>query len=800
MVFIRRERLNLRRLKVFSPDVVFVVFFLLLSSLFGEAWSEEKRPASPLVGAPASGVTSFAAFSLARFASPSQFLIRDAFGQSPFISARTAVFSFEPNEGSAEVSRNNDGQEELPQILAQRYEREKDRIFASGEVEVRYRRARLLADRVEVNTTTKDVLAEGNVVLQLPEETITAARLFLNLETLEGKLEEVSGMIQPTLFYQAATIERQSEALYRFHQSSLTSCTQPTPRWRFSCRQANFKKDDYIEMWNAVFTVKNIPVFYLPYLRYPLNKERSTGFLMPQVGYNGVKGFTFTQSFYWAIARNLDATFTLDYYSARGLGGGIEYRYLFQAGIGGEARVYAFSFKKNKSTGLKPEPAYIIRLNHNQPLPLGFNLVANIDYQTSFDFLREFDNNFRRALITNRNSQLFLSRSWAHYNLNLRAARFDTYFAQIDNSIVNKYLPQISFTSFRTRLSRNPPVFFSYSASFQAWEYGWASDYKVNRQKRTALMAFSPTLNWPFTSLPWLVLNTSLGTNWVYYTKSYAPNTRQVIDEPLLLKNLSFSVESTGPIFYRLYEAGFLGGVRIKHLVEPWTAFRYESPTGQGTRVITASGYFVRAFQLSYGLNNRLIIKQEEMAREVFTWGVGQTFYFSAEENPLSPFRTPKGEVPRFSDISSYLRFYPLRRASFDFSTSYNTYWQKIDSLRLQANLNSPADPFFLSLNWFKSLNPWYRDVLWDRHQVGVVAKLRWPRLPLEALGDISFNLVERRLLYAGLSGIYHYQCLDFKLDFRLFQFREKPEIQFKFSVGLGNIGKTTDFLAGLEW
>jgi len=695
----------------------------------------------------------------------------------------------------------SEGQEDFPIILAHRYERVKERIFASGEVEVRYRQLRLFADRVEVNTETKDVLAEGNVVLQLPEETISASRLILNLDTLEGKMEDVHGQIQPTLFYRAEMIERRREAIYHFTRSNLTTCTQPNPRWLFACREANFKKDDYVEMWGALFSVKKIPVFYLPYFRYPLNRERSTGFLMPQIGYNANKGLTFTQSFYWAMARNMDATFTLDYYSARGIGGGVEYRYLFQAGTGGEARFYVFNFKKDSETGLKPEKAYIVRFNHNQPLPSGFNLVASIDYQTSFNFLREFDNNYRRALITNRGSQVFLNRSWSHYNLNIRASRFETYFAQLDNAIIRKSVPEISFSSFKTRLRKNLPLFFQYYLSFESWEYGWDSEFEARKQKKTDILAFNPSLSLPLTTIPWLVLNTSLGTNLVYYSKSYAPNTRQIIDEPLLLKNLSFSVESTGPIFYRIYEGGFLSGqVRFKHLIEPYVQFSYDSPTELGKRVITASGYFVRSHQLSYGLTNRIIVKEEEMAREVFTWGLGQTFYFSPEESPLSPYRTARGEIPRFSDIGSYIRFYPLRKMSFDFSASYNHYWQKLASLRLQASFNSPADSFFLNINWFKSMNPWYRDILWDRHQLGLTARWRLPRPCLEALTDLSLNLVERRLLYAGLSAVYHYQCLDFRFDFRLFQFREKPEIQFKFSLGLGHIGKTTDFLAGLEF
>ena len=55
-------------------------------------------------------------------------------------------------------------------------------------------------------------------------------------------------------------------------------------------------------------------------------------------------------------------------------------------------------------------------------------------------------------------------------------------------------------------------------------------------------------------------------------------------------------------------------------------------------------------------------------------------------------------------------------------------------------------------------------------------------------------------MMYSAASLVYHYQCLDFKADVRIFFFRDKPEFQFKFSLGLGNIGKTTDFLGGAGW
>jgi hypothetical protein len=40
---------------------------------------------------------------------------------------------------------------------------------------------------------------------------------------------------------------------------------------------------------------------------------------------------------------------------------------------------------------------------------------------------------------------------------------------------------------------------------------------------------------------------------------------------------------------------------------------------------------------------------------------------------------------------------------------------------------------------------------------------------------------------------------VDFKLDVRAYFFREEPEVQFRFSVGLGNISSSSDFLGGSQ-
>jgi len=678
-------------------------------------------------------------------------------------------------------------------IVARFKEKTKDRIYATGEVEVRYKDISLFADGIEVFLETKDVRAWGNVTLQLPDEVLNCEEVLFNLDSSEGELKKVFGMVQPSIFYEAETIEREDEGTYRFRKARITSCTQPVPRWMFSCSKATFKKDDYMEMWNAVFRIKKIPVFYLPYIRYPLDRERSTGFLMPQVGHSGTKGLFFSQSFYWAIRRNMDATVNAEYFPERGQGGGLEYRYLFSEGTGGQVNLYGFRFNEEAPSG-SPETAVILRLKHNQALPSRFHLVADVDYQSSYDFLREFDNNFRRAVVSNRRSQVYLSRAWSYYNLNLRVSRFETYFRQIDNSIVRKNLPQVGFSS--TKIKLFSPLYFSFSSQFDSWEYGWESDYKAGRQKKSQSLSFKPVLNLPFASVPWFTLNSSLSAQFTYYFQSYAPSTKTVVDEPLLGRNYAVDFEFRGPVFYRVYYDS-QNRPWLKHVIEPSFTYRYESPVGVADRIITQRfSYFINHYA-RYGLTNRFLVNREGSAREVFTVGVDQTYYFSPEESPLSIY-TVDGEIPSFSDVGAYVRFYPSTRYSVDFSAAFNPYHYSFSRLRLGANLGTPQDPLFLRVNWFKSVNPYREGAFLGRHQISLYGGAKIPSLSLEAQAEIDFNIIEKEMLYSAFVLVYHYQCIDFTGELKIFYFRDKPETQFRFSFGLGNIGKSTDFLGGL--
>jgi len=677
-------------------------------------------------------------------------------------------------------------------IKADYKERLENKITASGNVEIRYGEIILCADQVVYDETTKDALAVGHVTLIRPDETFSADRFALNMETGLGRAENVVGLVQPEYRYESDRVERESPDLFRVGKSTITGCSQPVPRWKFSASRAEFVRNEYIKMWDPVFKIKDVPIFYLPYLKYPLDRDRATGFLFPRIGYSKQKGLNLTQQFYWAMARNMDATFSLDYYAAKGAGGGLEFRYLFEGGWGGRLNAFYFGYR-TPSTGVKPEDAVIFRWSHNQPLPGDINLIANIDYQNSFSFSREFDNDFSRALVYNRSSQVYVTKSWAGANMSLRLGQFETSFIARNYTRISRSLPQLNYYLFKRKLWG--PIYFSLSAEYNNWQYGDADQFKNKSQVKSSDFSVIPRVNIPFNEIPWLNFDFTASGNLNYYGRSLDPDSREILNKGLLSGNGSFSATMTGPVFFRVFNFQNFTK-RFKHIIQPTISYRYDTPTLHSDRIVTMSGYFYRYHYLDYGIQNQVLFKSgEDSPREILSWTIAQAFYVDAQNSPLKHYRLKDGSIPRFSDVSSSLRFFPSPTASLDFNAGFNPYYKTLSSIRATASYRSPMDSFSFAVSWYKSLNPYYEFDWLNREQIGFSGGAKIPGVNLEALGECEFNIIEKRIIYTGFSAVWHFQCIDFRALVRGYFFREKPEVQVSFSIGLGNIGTSEDIL-----
>jgi lipopolysaccharide assembly outer membrane protein LptD (OstA) len=145
----------------------------------------------------------------------------------------------------------------------------------------------------------------------------------------------------PEVEFYGTRLEKIGHRRFRVTNGGWTTCLQPTPRWDFTTSSMVLELDHYVTARNTVLRVKGVPLFWLPFLYYPIQKDdRATGFLMPTYGTSTFRGPTLSNAFFWAIDRSQDATFLYDWFSRAGQGAGTEYRYVASPQSSGTVRFY----------------------------------------------------------------------------------------------------------------------------------------------------------------------------------------------------------------------------------------------------------------------------------------------------------------------------------------------------------------------------------------------------------------------------------------------------------------------------
>ena len=136
---------------------------------------------------------------------------------------------------------------------------------------------------------------------------------------------------------------------------------------------------------NVVLRIKDIPVFYTPYMTFPLNNKRKSGFLTPEFGNSRRNGAELQLPYYWNIAPNMDATITPRIISDSGLMMMGEFRYLTKTSSGSINAEYLPS-----DNNYNDRDRSYISFEHKQILP--YNGKLNIVFNNLSDkrYLEDF--------------------------------------------------------------------------------------------------------------------------------------------------------------------------------------------------------------------------------------------------------------------------------------------------------------------------------------------------------------------------------------------------------------------------
>ena len=673
---------------------------------------------------------------------------------------------------------------------------------AVGFVDLQFGDIRIQTDQIDVYTTihadgteSKRIEAAGNVVFLRGDERLAGEKLSMDLDTGRGTFQNAIGYMQPGVFVEAKTIERVSADTYKIEGGHFTSCSQPTPRWSFSSSSATMQVDEHITAKNVVFRVKDVPAFYIPYFMYPISRDqRSTGFLMPHVGYSSTRGFNVGGGFFWAMGRSFDQTFYGDSYSLYGRGFGHEFRYMLKSPSRGTFRSY---FIRRLDGGWEHD----LNWNAVQMLPGKTRATVYVSESSTFNFNQQFQEDLDRALTRNRRESVSLQKTFLGLTAQAMAESTDTYFDTTDTTtfIRRRHLPSLTLTMSPRKLGKKSGFVFGFDSAAERLQKG--DQDRVDDYRRYDVR---PQLSRPF-SLSFLQVNPEVQYRYTRYDASLGEKDH-VVGPPLDRKYFEGSLDLRGPTFSKVFDTpGNFYSERYKHVIGPEVNWTYRTkvedfdaiPRFDWTDTVLGTN------QISYALVQRLYAKRPGRSGklepyEFFNWRVGQTYYVDIADgqnefdpNYSSAVFDASGKPSHLSAIQSRMRIKPMNTFYTNFDIEYDVNFHAVRSLGLSTNYSGSR--FVLQAAWSrgKRLDQFLQGV--NRSTIrGSSAIFLVPRR-LTLQGSAAYDLLNKKMVQSTARLRYDVQCCGFIIETIQSQFRK--DRQYRFSIELANIGSIGSFM-----
>lgn len=106
----------------------------------------------------------------------------------------------------------------------------------------------------------------------------------------------------------------------RMDTATYTTCPSNDPIWVLSAADIALNRaTGRGTAHNTTVRFAGVPIFYFPYIDFPIDDRRQSGFLTPSFGSSKKHGIDLRVPYYWNIAPNYDATITPRVLSKRGL-------------------------------------------------------------------------------------------------------------------------------------------------------------------------------------------------------------------------------------------------------------------------------------------------------------------------------------------------------------------------------------------------------------------------------------------------------------------------------------------------
>lgn len=546
----------------------------------------------------------------------------------------------------------------------------------------------LSADSASLDRANNTGQLQGNIALREPGLLLRGEQASVNSDTGEATIDVSKFVLhEQHIRGTAAQFSRDSDGLLRLQQGSLSFCAPENDEWLIRADKLELDIEEGLgTAHGARIDIAGIPVFYAPWLRFPIDDRRRTGILWPDIGSDTKGGLDISAPVYFNLAPNYDLLYTPRFIQERGANHELKARYLSdQVGswtVGG-------AFMNNDDRYRREYPA---ERNHDRWLGvIQHSGLIDRRWRSRVDYSKASDVNYMKDLET---SSLDAKRETALLQLGSIDYLGDKWLASLDiqqyqslaDDITNDYkkLPQFTgqYRAAGAPFTVNPILLAQYSS------FDTDTDKVVGERLYVEAGASYPMF--------W-------GHGFLKPTVKYRQLDYDLNAHPDLDSNSPSSGSALASLDGGLYfdrKTSFAGNGLVQTL-EPRIYYLYSGydrqlgqPDFDSAELTFTYNQLFRetrfsgrdrlddANQLSIGVTTRFI--DDEDGKEEFSASIGQIFYFRDRKVRLDPLDEPLKSSG--SEVAGELTFNPNDRLNLRASLVWDPYSDEVNSGNLQTS------------------------------------------------------------------------------------------------------------------
>lgn len=517
----------------------------------------------------------------------------------------------------------------------------------------------LQGDEARYDQRNGEVTIDGNVQFRAEELVLQGERASMRMEQQSGEFDGVSFFFpRQHAFGSAEQLTRIDEQHSLLKGVSYTTCNPQQQDWLLSASELQLDQQSNTgEAYHTVIRFKQVPIFYSPYLNFPL-AGRKSGLLPPTFGTSDSSGTDIRLPFYWNIAPNYDATITPRNLTRRGPMLMNEFRFLTENTEGQVQYDYLHDDK------LYGDNRDYLAINHKAKYGEGWSSNLSLLNTSDALYLSDLDNDVDASSVTHLERRFDLNYNDEHWDFLARVQNYQT----LTGSEPYQRRPQLTLDGQGTR--RPNRLQFALQSEAVLFDH----DTKVPTGSRLDL---KPSVALPLQGSAWFLTPTAAWRYTDYTLDDYTAGERFTRSLPILSldSGLFFDRETT------------IGGREMTHTVEPrlfYLSVPYEdqdelplfdtSNSDLSFSQLFSDNRFSGADrqgdadQLTAALTTRLI--DDSDGTERLRASIGRVLYFSDREVTLKS-SDPVDTAAR-SDLFAELELQPVNHLSIGLDVRYD--------------------------------------------------------------------------------------------------------------------------------